>query len=253
LAEVPTRCCMCGHSGTVLVGEFVEFLAAGATDRLDDVAGLVANLLAIAEKEAGAAGRAKGPRIGEMGLPRMRRADLVREHVGVALRKVRSPPDHLGPPLCLPLAGTAKIARAMSIRLMFCQADEWPLQIGVDERPGAGVSVVCDPIAVASGACMQTAELEAPASRIGGGDVVLHGLTFLVWPASRAPVVVNVQRVRTIPGPHSFSAAQLSARGNSRSEGKRWSRADASSPSSRWRIAVLHPPRHGQQSHLSYW
>src|SRR5215831_14516719 len=86
--EVSTCCCICGHGGAVTVGEFKELPAGGAMDRLDEVAALVANLPAVTEKDAIAARRAKRSGVSEMGLPRMRRSDLMLKHVGMALREV---------------------------------------------------------------------------------------------------------------------------------------------------------------------
>src|SRR5215471_9265196 len=122
--KVPTRCRVLGHAWAVLAGELVELFAAGVAGRLDSVTALVMNLLVITEKDAVAAGRAEGAGIGKVRLSRMRRADLVREHIGMALREVRSSRNHLGPPLPLwafQLAGRAKIARAISTKLMFCR------------------------------------------------------------------------------------------------------------------------------------
>jgi hypothetical protein len=92
--EVPARCRACGHEGTVLAGQLVKLSAAAATDRLDDVAVLVANLPVITKMGAVAAGRAEGARIGEKSLPRMRRSDLMLKHVGIALREVWGSHDH---------------------------------------------------------------------------------------------------------------------------------------------------------------
>ena len=79
----------------MVAGQLVELPATAAMDSLDDVAVLVADLPVVTKKNAIAAGRAKRSGVSEMGLPRMRCSDLVREYVGIALRKVRSSSDHL--------------------------------------------------------------------------------------------------------------------------------------------------------------
>src|SRR5262245_4568666 len=118
--EVSTRGCMCGHDRAVLAGQLVELPATAVADAPDGVAAVVANLPAVTEKDAIAAGRVKWAGVGEMGLSWMRRSNLVREHVGEVLCKVQGARNHLGP-LPLPLTGRSRIACAISIRLMFCR------------------------------------------------------------------------------------------------------------------------------------
>src|SRR5215469_16139256 len=90
------------------------------------------------------------------------------------------------PPLVLVLRGVA-IDRQSEDRsrdvdeVDVLQTDERSLQIGIDERPGIRVPIVCDPVAVAPGACAQVAKLEAAACRIAGNNVVLHRLPPFDW------------------------------------------------------------------------